>query len=62
MKKHFNHVDWPTLKKNLELTDLRKRLKRFKNIQLISEDDLTHVAVDNLDTFKQVNMKIQKTI
>jgi hypothetical protein len=33
-KKHFNNVDWPGLKKDLLFSDLRKKLKWFKNLDL----------------------------
>lgn len=38
-KRHFNNVDWITLKKNIEMTDLKKKFKRYRNLHLDGDVD-----------------------
>ena len=61
-KKHFNQVDWKIIKNDLELTNLRERLQKYKDLKLIKEEDLQGVIVEKVDTLKQYNEKLSKAM
>ena len=51
-KKHFNQVDWKIIKNDLELTNLRERLQKYKDLKLIKEEDIEKRALERGETLE----------
>lgn len=54
-KRHFNHVDWKAVAKDIEMTELRNKLKKYKDLHL-EQNEVERVGdshVDNLNNIKQ---------
>jgi hypothetical protein len=56
-KRHFNHVDWKTLSKQIEMTDLRKKLSRYKDLHL-ETTEIEKLGDSHIETLANMNVKI----
>ena len=54
-KRHFNHVEWSKLRKDIDMRELKDSLKRFASLK-IEDAELHHM--DNLGHLKHINQKI----
>lgn len=57
-KRHFNNVDWKTLSKQIEMTDLRKNLKRYQDLHL-EKTDVERIEGNPMDTLANMNYKFK---
>lgn len=49
-KRHFNHVEWDTIKEQVDMHELKDSLRRFKNLQNFkAENENSGLAVASLD-------------
>lgn len=58
-KRHFNHVDWDSLKQSVAMTGVKERLKNFRNLHLDGEQAMMEYAINNLEYLQKMDQKIK---